>query len=89
MFQHWDSATNWSKSMQTNTPLDTYASAHNIHGLAVALDLVLVLVLVETIDGSPDGLAIQALVNSLKSQTLELATHLDEAPRAPSVKAVA
>lgn len=73
--------------MQTNTPLDTYAAAHNIHGLAVALDLVLVLV--ETIDGSPDGLAIQALVNSLKSQTLELATHLDEAPRAPSVKAVA
>jgi hypothetical protein len=87
MFQHWDSATNWSKSMQTNTPLDTYAAAHNIHGLAVALDLVLVLV--ETIDESPDGLAIQALVNSLKSQTLELATHLDEAPRAPSVKAVA
>ena len=73
--------------MQTNTPLDTYAAAHNIHGLAVALDLVLVLV--ETIDGSPDGLAIQALINSLKSQTLELATHLDEAPRAPSVKAVA
>jgi hypothetical protein len=73
--------------MQTNTPLDTYAAAHNIHGLAVALDLVLVLV--ETIDESPDGLAIQALVNSLKSQTLELATHLDEAPRAPSVKAVA
>jgi hypothetical protein len=87
MFQHWASATNWSKSMQTNTPLDTYAAAHNIHGLAVALDLVLVLV--ETIDESPDGLAIQALVNSLKSQTLELATHLDEAPRAPSVKAVA
>ena len=79
--------------MQTNTPLDTYAAAHNIHGLAVALDLVLVLVLVlflvETIDGSPDGLAIQALVNSRKSQTMELATHLDEAPRAPSVKAVA
>ena len=73
--------------MQTNTPLDPYAAAHNIHGLAVALDLVLVLV--ETIDESPDGLAIQALVNSLKSQTLELATHLDEAPRAPSVKAVA
>jgi hypothetical protein len=87
MFQHWDSATNWSKSMQTNTPLDTYAAAHNIHGLAVALDLVLVLV--ETIDESPDGLAIQALVNSLKSQTLELATHLHKAPRAPSVKAVA
>ena len=65
--------------MQTNTPHDTYAAAHNIHGLAVALDLVLV----ETIDGSPDGLAIQALVNSLKSQTLELATHLDEAPSAP------
>jgi hypothetical protein len=50
--------------MQTNTHPDTEATAYNIHGLAIALNLILV----EIIDQSPDKLEIQAIVNSLKAQ---------------------
>jgi hypothetical protein len=69
--------------MQTNTHPDTEATAYNIHGLAIALNLILV----EIIDQSPDKLEIQAIVNSLKAQAGELVSQLNQVPTVSLVKA--